>query len=189
MGMLSHRIPYITPDMYRNLPDQTTEILNRLIDEANERDAYLTEITNEIIAIKRQLAENQPTPPTPAGEYTQVLSFYPDDMTSTAGMCLQNVMAGFHIQPYPGGSVGAFEDMLWNQSQGTLHEETYPPDNISVPIYIRTGAEHQHVVAWHHGVVYSDGVIIPNWVQYFGEQNIYGWGELCDKIRVVNPVG
>lgn len=189
MAMAQHLIPRITPEMYRNLPDQTTEILNRLVDRANEHEAFLIEFTNEIIAIKRQLAENRPTPPTPAGEYTQVLSFYPESMTSTPGECLVNVMNGFHIQQWASGITGAFEDMLWNQSQGTLHEETYPPENISVPIYIRTGAEHQHVVAWHHGVVYSDGVIIPNWVQYFGEQNIYGWGELCDKIRVVNPVG
>lgn len=185
--MLSHKIPLITPTMFRDLPDQTTEVLNRLIAEVNDLQVESQVLTNEIIVLKNQIKKltPSPTPPTPSGEYRQLIAFNPSQMTSTPGMCLQNVMAGFGISPYPGGSIGAFEDMLYNQSQGKLHEEVYPPVDIAVPIYIRTGAEHQHVVAWDHGVVYSDGVIINDWVSYFGEQNIYGWGELCDKIPVV----
>lgn len=189
--MISHRIPLITPEMYRDLPDQTTEILNRLIEEVNGYQLSMQELTNRVIVLQNEIKNLQPspTPPTPSGSYRQVLTFVPQDMGTTAGLCLRNVMDGFHIQPYEGGSVSAFADMLYNREQGTLHEETYPPADISVPIYIRTGVEDQHVVAWHQGVVYSDGVVIPNWVDYYGEQNIYGWGELCDKIRVVekNP--
>lgn len=186
MGMISHRIPYITPDMYRNLPDQTTEILNRLIDEINECDAYKVEITNEILAIKKQLANSQPTPPTPSGDFQQVLAFYPQNMGTTPGMCLQNCRLGFNIQTgtYP----SAYADMLAQKNGGTLHEELYPPANVQVPIYIRTGADGQHVVVWDQGTVYSDGVVINDWVSYYGAQNVYGWGELCDDVRVVTPL-
>ena len=186
--MLSHRIPYITPDMYRNLPDQTTEILNRLIDEANERDAYLIEITNEIIAIKRQLAGDGPTPPSPTGEWQQILTFYPGDMGTAEGLCLVNVMDGFHIPVWDSHIGSAYEDMLWNKNNGTLHEELYPPADIAVPIYIRTIGPYHHIVAWDHGVVYDDKVRRDNWVDYFGAQNIWGWGEYCDGVRVVAPI-
>lgn len=187
MDMISHRIPLITPEMYRDLPDQTTEILNRLIEEVNGYQLSMQELANRVIVLQNEIKNLQPspTPPTPSGEYRQLIAFNPSQMTSTPEECLKNVMAGFGISLYPGGSIGAFEDMLYNQSQGKLHEEVYPPADIAVPIYIRTGAEHQHVVAWDHGVVYSDGVLINDWVTYFGEQNIYGWGELCDKIPVV----
>lgn len=119
------------------------------------------------------------------GAWVQVLSFNPSNMGSAAGMCLLNCMQGFGIAPYPGGSEGAYEDMLRNLNAGTLHEEIYPPDDVSVPVYIRTGAPHEHIGVWHRGTFYSDGVVINNWVQYYGAQNIYGWGELCDGIRVV----
>lgn len=184
--MLSHRIPYITPTMYRELPDQTTEILNRLIDEVNERELSIVELTNEIIAIKRQLAENQPTPPTPQGDWQQVLPFNPSLMGTTPGMCLQNCRLGFNIQT--GTYQSAYDDMLAQKNGGTLHEELYPPANVQVPIYIRTGAAGQHVVVWDQGTVYSDGAIVQNWVDYYGAQNVYGWGELCDGVRVVSPI-
>lgn len=121
-------------------------------------------------------------------QWNQLLAFYPADMGSAPGMCLLNVMQGFHIAPWSGGSAGAYEDMLRNQQLGTLHAEIYPPNEIACPIYIRTGAPHEHIVAWDHGTVYSDGVIIDNWVQYYGAANIYGWGEYCDGIRVVEEL-
>lgn len=33
--MTKQKIPRLTPDMFRNLPDQTTEIINRVIDAIN----------------------------------------------------------------------------------------------------------------------------------------------------------
>lgn len=188
--MISHRIPLLTVDMFSHLPDQTTELINRLVEEVNEYRYTTQELTNEIIVLKNQVKglTPTPTPPTPSGTYQQVLTFVPQDMGTTIGQCLANVMAGFHIQAYPGNPTTAFEDMLLNRSSGTLHEEIYPPADISVPIYIRTGTDAQHVVAWHHGVVYSDGAIKNDWVEYYGEQNIYGWGELCDGIRVVEKI-
>ena len=184
------KIQSVTPQIIKQTPDQFSYILNRLIDSVNLQEKTLTEVKRELSALEKKVEELEPTPvpPTPQGDWAQVLQFDAANMGSTPGYCLQNVMAGFGIAPYPGGSPGAFDDMLYNQAQGTLHEETYPPTSIAVPIYIRTGAEYQHVVAWDHGVVYSDGVVINNWVDYYGEQNIYGWGELCDKIRVVEPL-
>lgn len=184
--MAQHLIPRITPEMYRNLPDQTTEILNRLIDRANEHEAFLIDFANEIISIKRQLAENQPTPPTPQGDWQQMLPFDPNLMGTDPGWCLRNCRLGFNIQT--GTYQSAYDDMLAQKNGGTLHEEIYPPANVQVPIYIRTGAAGQHVVVWDQGTVYSDGAIIQNWVDYYGAQNIYGWGELCDGVRVVTPI-
>ncbi len=182
------KIQSITPQIIRNTPDQFSYILNRLIDEVNNQGKENAALKEQLAVLAKKVEELEPTPPEPQGDWAQVLQFDAANMGTTLGYCLQNVMAGFGITPYPGGSPDAFSDMLYNQAQGTLHEETYPPANIAVPIYIRTGAEYQHVVAWDHGVVYSDGVVINNWVDYYGEQNIYGWGELCDKIRVVEPL-
>lgn len=137
------------------------------------------------VASTRPIASIEQLDEPSGGAWVQVLSFNPSNMGSAAGMCLLNCMQGFGIAPYPGGSEGAYEDMLRNLNAGTLHEEIYPPDDVSVPVYIRTGAPHEHIGVWHRGTFYSDGVIINNWVQYYGAQNIYGWGELCDGIRVV----
>ena len=190
MSMDKQLIPLITPEMYRNLPDQTTEILNRLVYEVNTYRLNMLELQNEIIVLKQKVAdlEPSPTPPTPQADFQQVLNFYPEDMGDTSGWCLQNVMEGFHIPVWASGIDSAYQDMLWNKNNGTLHEEIYPPVNIAVPIYIRTFGPYHHVVAWDHGVVYDDKVRRDDWVNYFGAQNIWGWGEYCDGVRVVSPV-
>lgn len=182
-----HLIPLLTTEEFRQFPDQTTEILNRLITEVNDRRNEIVELTNAIIVLQNQVKKlsPSPTPPTPQGDFQQVLNFYPEDMGNTPGWCLQNVMDGFHIQVWASGIDGAYQDMLWNKNNGTLHEEIYPPADIAVPIYIRTQGPYHHVVAWDHGVVYDDKVRRDNWVDYFGAQNIWGWGEYCDGIRVV----
>lgn len=185
--MISHRIPLLTVDMFSHLPDQTTELINRLVEEVNEYRYTTQELTNEIIVLKNQVKRltPTPTPPSPSGDWQQVLLFDPANMGTTPGLCLQNCRLGFGIQTATYGS--AYEDMLAQKSNGTLHETLYPPNDIQVPIYIRTGAVGQHVVVWDRGVVYSDGVQIHDWVGYYGEQNIYGWGEFCDGVRVVAP--
>lgn len=180
--MIKQIIPRITPEMLSKYPDQTTEILNRAINTINQ-------VSNDVFEIQAYLIKQknnpEPVPPTPASGYEQLIAFNPNNMGRRVGWCLTNVMEGFGIAPHAGGSANAYQDMLYNRNNGTLHEEVYPPDDISVPIYINTGTENQHVVAWHHGVVYSDGLIINDWVNYFGEGNIYGWGEFCDQVRVV----
>lgn len=181
--MAKQLIPRITPAMLSHNPDQVSEILNRLIRITNEADWEGLQVQVNELRKKLTPAPGPEPTPTPTGAYSQVLQFDPNRMGRAQGWCLQNCREGFGINV--GHMPGAYEDMLWNKEHGYLHEETYPPADISVPIYIYTGMPHQHIVVWHHGVVYSDGVVIPNWVSYFGEQNIYGWAEYCDNNQVV----
>ena len=78
---------------------------------------------------------------------------------------------------------GVFEDMEAQASGGTLHAEMPPPDWLQVPVYVDTGTVNGHVVVWDHGTVWSDGAIVPDGLAHYS--TIYGWGELCDNVRVV----
>ena len=122
----------------------------------------------------------------PAIEWRQVRNFDPSAMGTTPGWCLQNCRLGF------GGPYGNFSsaraDMESQQANGTLHAEIYPPDYLAVPVYIDNGSWDGHVGVWDHGTFYSDGIIINDFVSYYGAANIYGWGELCDGWRVVEHV-
>lgn len=180
--MAQQLIPLITPDMYRNLPDQTTEILNRLIVEVNESRMARQELENAIIVLQQEVKNVQPCP-TP-GDWDQLLLFNVDNMGTTPGMCLQNTRLGFGI------AVGHFPtaraDMESQIANGTLHEGT-PPSDIAVPIYFANyeWTPGGHVAAWDHGRVYSDGVEYPSINSV--ASNYMGWGELCDNARVVSP--
>ena len=127
----------------------------------------------------------QQTNPQPLEEWAQVRDFYPADMGTTPGWCLQNSRLGFHI--YSGTYMTARADMEAQQANGTLHSGT-PPDYIAVPVYyanynITTAG---HVAVWDHGTVWSDGVQFPS---IDSVTNSYvGWGEFCDGQRVVQHV-
>lgn len=185
--MRQQRIPLLTTEEFSRFPDQTVEILNRLIAEVNQYQADKTEISNAILSLRKQVKNISPLPPspTPTGEWQQVLAFYPGDMGNTPGLCLKNVMAGFHISEWASGIGSAYEDMLWNRNNGTLHEGT-PPADVAVPVYMGSGTIYGHVAAWDHGVVYSDGEIVPEGLSHWTV--VYGWGEYCDGVRVVAPV-
>ena len=178
------RIPSITPEMYRNLPDQTTEILNRLITEVNDNRSNLAEITNAIILLQNKIKNLEPTPPTPTGEWQQILNFVLANMGTVQGECLKNTRLGFGIQT--GTYLTARGDMESQIANNTLHAGT-PPADIAVPIYysnfniVAAG----HVAVWDHGTVYSDGVYYPDINAV--TSNYTGWGELCDGVRVVAP--
>lgn len=124
--------------------------------------------------------------PGPLPEWKQILTFNPADMGTTPGWCLQNCRLGFGI-PY-GTYASARADWNAQIANGTLHQEIYPPADIQVPIYIDTGTADGHVGVWDRGTFYSDGYIINDFVSYYGEANIIGWGELCDGGRVVQHV-
>lgn len=181
--MAKQRIPLITTEMYRNLPDQTTEILNRLITEVNDNRLDLTEITNAIIVLQNQIKKLGPAP-IPAGDWQQILAFHIEDMGTTPNMCLQNTREGFGIQTATFAS--AKEDMDSQIQNGTLHAGT-PPLNISVPLYYDGWSlvPDGHAAVWDHGVVYSDGVRYASINSV--TVNYTGWGELCDGVRVVAP--
>lgn len=118
-------------------------------------------------------------------EWTQIRDFYPADMGSTPGWCLQNTRLGFHI--YSGTYASARADMESQEANGTLHSGT-PPDYIAVPIYFKNywWTLDGHVAAWDHGRIYSDGVEYPSIDSV--ATDYAGWGELCDGARVVQHI-
>lgn len=137
--------------------------------------------TREILSI------TQDQNPGPLQEWSQVRDFYPSDMGTTPGWCLQNCRLGFHI--YSGTYASAMADKNAQQANGTLHYfDTTPPDYIACPVYMYTGIAEGHVVVWDHGTIYSDGTIYPSFSSIPGWQYNYGWGELCDGVRVVERI-
>ena len=179
--MSKQRIPFITPEMFRELPDQTTEIINRLVTEANNLELSNIELTNAIIALRKAIKNSGPSP-TP-GSGAQILQFDPNRMGNQQGLCLQNTREGFGI---PSGTfTAARADMESQMLNGTLHAG-YPPLGIAVPIYYNNSLEAGHGEVWDHGVVYSDKR------QYASieavDSGYMGWGELCDGARVVEKV-
>lgn len=128
----------------------------------------------------------QITDPGPLEEWTQVRDFYPADMGTTPGWCLQNCRLGFHI--YSGTYKSAMADKNAQQANGTLHSMSELPDYIACPVYMYTGIAEGHVVVWDHGTIYSDGTIYPSFSSIPGWQYNYGWGEFCDGARVVQHV-
>lgn len=113
--------------------------------------------------------------------YKQVRSFDPQKMGTKQGWCLMNVRLGFGITTgtYP----SAKADMEAQKKEGTFHSGL-PPTNIAVPVYFNTSSKYEHTMADDHGVFYSDGkrlTSIAGWT-------VFGWGEKCDGVRVVEYV-
>lgn len=111
--------------------------------------------------------------------YQQVLEFNPQKMGKRKGYCEQNVREGFGIKV--GRFPSAKADMESQRKNGTLHYGN-PPANASVPVFCDTTSPYEHVVAWHRGVVYEDGSVRTRGLNGL---KIFGWGELCDGVRVV----
>ena len=113
--------------------------------------------------------------------WEQVKSFSPSKMGTKKGMCLQNVRLGFGI---PAKYASAKEDMQANKRAGTLHPISSLPTNVAVPVYIDSTSQYEHIIVSDKGTYYSDGVKISK-DKY---KNYFGWGELCDGVRVVKYV-
>lgn len=163
--------------MLRQQPDQTSEILNRIIEKINGLDKTLEKMQAQITEI-----DNRPEPTIDGGFY-QVLPFDPTLMGHTSGMCLQNCREGFGITT--GTFPSARADMESQMTNGTLHDGT-PPLLLQVPVYVESGTVNGHVVVWDRGVVWSDGSIVSDGLAHWSA--IYGWGELCDGVRVVDKL-
>ena len=140
--------------------------------------------TREIASVSYEGQNPNPVYPS-AIEWTQVRDFYPADMGSTPGWCLQNTRLGFHI--YSGTYPSARADMEAQQANGTLHSGT-PPNYIACPIYFAnySWTPLGHIAAWDHGTVYSDGAWYPS-IDSVATDYV-GWGEFCDGARVVQHV-
>lgn len=111
--------------------------------------------------------------------YKQVLPFQLNLMGKQPGWCLQNCRLGFNIQSghYP----SAVADKNAQAANGTLHSMAELPSNIAVPVYTSgIYPEYGHVLVYDHGHWYQDGYEIN-----YPSGSIYGWGEFCDGVRVV----
>lgn len=113
--------------------------------------------------------------------FRQVRQFNPAKMGKTPKLCLQNCRLGFGITK--GTFASAKLDMESQKKNGTLHAGV-PPADISVPVYCDTLSQYEHVVVWHKGVVYEDGYVRSRGLSGLA---LFGWGELCDGVRVVEP--
>ena len=114
--------------------------------------------------------------------WQQVRSFNLSKMGKKAGWCLQNVRLGFGINTgkYP----SAKADMQAQQKAGTLHPINTLPKNVAVPVYVDTSSQYEHVIVSDKGVYYSDGKRLSS----LKGLKCFGWGELCDGVRVVKNV-
>lgn len=114
--------------------------------------------------------------------YKQIKSFDPQKMGTRKGYCLMNVRLGFGINSgtYP----SAKADMEAQIKNGTFHSGQTPPTDISVPVYFDTSSKYEHVMGCDHGIYYSDGKRLSSIAGW----KVFGWGECCDGVRVVEYV-
>lgn len=112
--------------------------------------------------------------------YTQVKTFNPSKMGKRDGWCLMNVRLGFGVSS--GKFPSAKADMESQRANGTLHPLSTIPNNCAVPVYIDTTSPYEHVEVCVNGKTwYSDG----RKVNPPAKASVFGWGELCDGVRVV----
>ena len=113
--------------------------------------------------------------------WEQVKKFDIKKMGTTKEMCLQNVRLGFGI---PAKQANAKLDMEANKKAGTLHNIDTIPKNVSVPVYMDTTSKFEHIIVCDRGTYYSDGKRLTS----IKGLKFFGWGELCDGVRVVKEV-
>lgn len=113
--------------------------------------------------------------------WEQVKPFNVAKMGTEKGWCLKNTRLGFGINvgKYP----SAKADMEANKKAGTLHSMP-APSNVAVPVYTDTSSQYEHVMVCDHGTYYSDGRKLTSTAGI----KFFGWGELCDGVRVVKYV-
>ena len=112
--------------------------------------------------------------------WQQVKQFNIKQMGRKTDWCLQNCRLGFGIKTGHFESAKADMDSQWKN--GTIHNISTLPKNCAVPVYVDTSSPYEHVVVVDHGIWYSDGIKIKP------ISKVYGWGELCDGVRVVKKV-
>lgn len=113
--------------------------------------------------------------------YRQVKKFDPAKMGKRKGYCLQNCREGFGIGK--GTFPSAKADMESQRKNGTLHDIKSLPNNVDVPIYVDSTSKYEHVI-----VHTADGKYYEDGKETKAPKNTFGWGELCDGVRVVEFV-
>lgn len=149
---------------------------------SGEDGYYIGATTGTVLSSREILSITQDQTPL-QHEWEQVRDFYPADMGTTPGWCLQNTRLGFHI--YSGTFPTARADMNSQIANGTLHSGT-PPDYIACAVYWDNSIPEGHIGAWDHGTIYSDGAVYPSFDAI--DSGYRGWGELCDGARVVQHI-
>ena len=112
--------------------------------------------------------------------YKQLKPFYPSDMGTKKGWCLENVARGYHIYGVPSAQTSAKADMEFNKAKGTLHPLNTLPINVAVPVYLDTASKYEHIEVSDKGVFWSDGKKVSK-----PASNCFGWGEYCNGVRIV----
>lgn len=113
--------------------------------------------------------------------WEQVKNFNISKMGTKKGYCLQNVRLGFGI---PAKYPSAKADMEANRNAGTLHNISSLPKNVAVPVYVDTSSKYEHIIVCDRGIYYSDGKKLTS----TSGLKFFGWGELCNGVRVVKYV-
>ncbi len=113
--------------------------------------------------------------------WKQVVNFDINKMGHKKGYCLQNVRLGFGI---PAKYESAKADMEANKKAGTLHDMNTLPTNVAIPVYVDSTSQYEHVIVCDKGTYYSDGSRLTS----INGLKFFGWGELCDGVRVVEWV-
>lgn len=111
--------------------------------------------------------------------WEQVKPFIPNEMGKKKGWCLQNVRLGFRV--YTPKYASAKSAMQAGIRNGTVHPYTELPNNVAVPVYIKTTSSNGHVVVCDKGKWYSDGKTMNKPLG----GNVLGWDEMADGTRVV----
>lgn len=109
--------------------------------------------------------------------YEQIKAFYPKEMGTKKGWCLQNCRLGFRI--YTGKYASAKSAYEASKRNGTLREMDKLPSNISVPVYQASTSKYGHVIVYNKGTYYSDGAIVRN------PKGLLGWDTRMDGVEVV----
>ena len=113
--------------------------------------------------------------------FEQLKPFYPKEMPTKKGWCLQNCRLGFRIKL--GHFASARTAYVIGTKNKTVHSMSVLPKNCSVPVYYDTESSYGHVIVYDKGTYYSDGKKFnPN------PAKLLGWDELMDNVRVVTSV-
>ena len=110
-------------------------------------------------------------------EYEQIKNFYPKDMGTQKGWCLQNCRLGFHI--YTGKYTSAKSAYEAAKKNGTLRMMDELPFYISVPVYQQSTSKYGHVIVYDKGTYYSDGKVVKD------PKGLLGWDIRMDGVDVV----
>ena len=110
--------------------------------------------------------------------FEQIKQFYPNEMGTKKGWCLQNCRLGYRI--YTGHYASAKAAYQAGLKNGTVHSINDLPHNCSVPVYYESASQYGHVIVYDRGTWYTDGK------KFNADLKLcLGWDENMDSVPVV----